>query len=186
MLLDGFAATLLRLPWRRPRLAWHLVKLTAAAYFPLGFLHHGLWYTFLGFHGIDLAANAMGTPVDWGPTVAATMPVIDFVTVVLLAPNVLRSFCLNLVSSNMHYFGDVEKGNVMQQTQVLNRWYLLPLQLFCCNFGSTHAIHHFWVTDPFYLRQAIAPAAHRAFRAHGVRFNDLGTFRRANRWAEAA
>jgi len=28
----------------------------------------------------------------------------------------------------------------------------------------------------------IAPEAHRVLREHGVRFNDFGTFRRANRW----
>jgi hypothetical protein len=41
---------------------------------------------------------------------------------------------------------------------VLNRWYLLPFQLFCCNFGSTHSIHHFWVPDPFHMRRLTAPA----------------------------
>ena len=61
------------------------------------------------------------------------------------APNVLRVFCLHFVSSNMHYYGDVEPGNVIQQTQVLNPWWLWPLQAFCFNFGSSHAIHHFVV-----------------------------------------
>jgi hypothetical protein len=41
---------------------------------------------------------------------------------------------------------------VIQQTQVLNPWWMLPFQLFCFNFGSTHAIHHFVVRDPFYIR----------------------------------
>lgn len=31
-------------------------------------------------------------------------------------------------------------------------------QLFCCNFGSTHSIHHFWVPDPFHTRRLTAPA----------------------------
>jgi hypothetical protein len=96
---------------------------------------------------------------------------------------VLRGACLHFISSNMHYFGDVEEGNIVQQTQVLNRWYLAPLQLFCANFGSTHGIHHFVPSDPFYVRQLTARAAHRAMRDNGVRFNDLGTFRRANRFA---
>jgi hypothetical protein len=65
---------------------------------------------------------------------------------------------------------------------VLNRWYLVPAQLFCVNFGSTHAIHHFVPNEPFYIRQLTARAAHRAMRDNGVRFNDLGTFRRANRY----
>ena len=99
-----------------------------------------------------------------------------------IGPNVLRVACLHFLSSNMHYFGDVEEGNVIEQTQVLNRWWLLPLQLFCCNFGSTHGIHHFVPGDPFYLRQMTTRAAHHAMRANGVRFNDMGTFRRANRF----
>jgi hypothetical protein len=53
----------------------------------------------------------------------------------------------------MHYYGDVELGNVIQQTQVLTPWWMMPFQLFCFNFGSTHAIHHFVVKEPFYIRQ---------------------------------
>ncbi|RZL06584.1 MAG: hypothetical protein EOP40_17435, partial [Rubrivivax sp.] len=60
--------------------------------------------------------------------------------------------------------------------------WMWPFQLFCCNFGSTHAIHHFVVKEPFYVRQLTAPVAHRVMREAGVRFNDLGTFARANRW----
>ena len=120
-------------------------------------------------------------PVEWSATTIANMQIVDFLTVVLVGPNVLRSFCLHFVSSNMHYYGDVEDGNFMQQTQVLNPWWMLPLQLFCFNFGSTHAIHHFVVRDPFYIRQWLAPVAHAVMRDEGVRFNDIGTFRRANR-----
>jgi hypothetical protein len=80
------------------------------------------------------------------------------------------------------FYGDIEDDNPLQQCQVLNVWWLLPLQLFCCNFGSTHAIHHFVVKEPFYIRQWTAAAGHRALRDVGVRFNDLGTFARANRY----
>jgi hypothetical protein len=74
----------------------------------------------------------------------------------------------------------------VQQTQVLNSWWLAPLRLFCFNFGSTHAIHHLSVPDPFYLRQATASVAHAVFRENGVRYNDLDTFRRANRYQAVA
>ena len=50
------------------------------------------------------------------------------------------------------------------------------------NFGSSHAIHHFVVKEPFYIRQLTVPFAHRVMREMGVRFNDFGTFARANRW----
>jgi fatty acid desaturase len=111
----------------------------------------------------------------------AWSPSLDALIVVWIAPNVLRSFCLNFVSSNMHYYGDVTAGNVFEQTQVLDDVRLLPLQLFCFNFGSTHAIHHFVPSEPFYVRQWTAPAVHQVMRDNGVPFNDLGTFRRANR-----
>ena len=63
--------------------------------------------------------------------------------------------------------------------------YLLPLQLFCFNFGSTHGIHHFVVRDPFYLRQMIAPGAHKVMRDNGVRFNDFNTLVRRNRYRKS-
>ncbi|MFP6663917.1 MAG: hypothetical protein VCC00_06950 [Deltaproteobacteria bacterium] len=60
---------------------------------------------------------------------------------------------------------------------------MLPLQAFCANFGSTHSIHHFYVPEPFYMRQLSAAAAHRILRENGVRFNDIDSMRRANRYA---
>ena len=182
VVMDGALAMLLHLPRGDRQRAWAKAKLTAKAYFPLGFVHYPLWWSFLGFHAVDLLAAGIGAPVAWPAWVQAAVPALDFLAVVWLAPNTLRSFCIKFVSSNMHYYGDVEKGNVMQQTQVLNRWWLAPLHLFCFNFGSTHAIHHFWVADPFYLRQLTAPVAHHVFRENGVRFNDFDTFRRANRY----
>jgi hypothetical protein len=86
----------------------------------------------------------------------------------------------------MHYFGDVTAGNVLEQVQVLNAARFLPFQLFCFNFGSTHAIHHFVANEPFYLRQWTSRAAHIALRENGIPFNDFGTFRRANRRYETS
>lgn len=151
-------------------------------YFPLGWAFWGAWYVFLGFHVANGAALLAGTSIGWSAGTLAMMEVLNVAAVVYLIPNLLRTFCLHFVSSNMHYYGDVEDGNIIQQTQVLNPWWLLPFQAFCCNFGSTHAIHHFVVKEPFYIRQMTAPTAHRVMRETGVRFNDTGTFRRANRW----
>ncbi len=153
-----------------------------AAYFPVGLFHFTVWYWFLGFHLLDGAARLAGSPIGWSDATLADMRVVDFLTVVLVGPNVLRSFCLHFVSSNMHYYGDVQDRNIMQQTQVWTRWWLWPFHLFCFNFGSTHAIHHFVVGEPFYIRQWTAPQAHAVMREVGVRFNDFGTFRRANRF----
>ena len=182
VIADGPIGAIFHLPRGDRQLATTLGKATAKAYFPLGFVHYPLWWSFLAIHGVEIAASLLGTSVTWPSLLESAIPFVDFLAVVWLAPNFLRSFCIKFVSSNMHYFGDVEKGNVMQQTQVLNGWWLAPFHLFCFNFGATHAIHHFWVPDPFYLRQATAPVAHQVFRENGVRFNDLDTFRRANRY----
>lgn len=188
MTADAGASVLMRLsrvPDARSRL--RLLVRALVAYFPLGWIHWSLWW---GFLAIALA-NAISVTVSgvapvWPPAMQAVLPTLQFLIVVWIAPNVLRSFCLHFISSNMHYYGDIEDGNLMQQTQVLTAWRLWPLQLFCFNFGGTHAIHHFVVGQPFYIRQWIAPAAYRAMREAGVRFDDLGAFARANRWSVEA
>ena len=171
MMGDGVLAVLLRLGQAGNRRGLILAKFLAG-YFPLGWVHFALWYGFLAVH-----AGRVFAP-SFAPSWTASL---DFVVTVWIVPNVLRSFCLNFMSSSMHYYGDVKPGAVLEQTQVLNAWRFLPLQLFCFNFGSTHAIHHFVANEPFYVRQWTARSAHRVLQAEGVPFNDLGTFRRANR-----
>ncbi|MDO8697432.1 MAG: fatty acid desaturase [Pseudomonas sp.] len=159
-----------------------IVSRTLKVYAPLGLLNWGSWYVFLGFHATNGIANLLGAPIDWSANSLALMNIVNIAVVVLVGPNVLRTFCLHFVSSNMHYYGDLEAGNVLQQCQVLNPWWLWPLQAFCFNFGSSHALHHFLVKEPFYIRQLTVPLGHQLLREAGVRFNDFGTFARANRW----
>ncbi|RON15071.1 fatty acid desaturase [Pseudomonas brassicacearum] len=159
-----------------------IVQRTLKVYAPLALVHWGAWYVFLGFHAANGIASLMGAPIEWSATTLSVMQVIDIAAVVIIGPNVLRTFCLHFISSNMHYYGDVELGNVMQQCQVLNSPWLWPLQAFCFNFGSSHGIHHFVVKEPFYIRQMTVPVAHKVMREMGVRFNDFGTFGRANRF----
>lgn len=175
MMADGALAVLLRLDQAKGRRG-RLIAFAALGYFPLGWVNYGLLYTFLLSHGLRLLRIDIA---PCGPSV-----ILDSVCVVWILPNVLRSFCLNFVSSSLHFYGDVQRGNVLQQTQVLDAWFLAPLQLFCFNFGSTHAIHHFVASEPFYVRQLTASAGHRALRENGVRFNDFGTFLRDNRYAK--
>jgi fatty acid desaturase len=158
------------------------IKRTLKVYAPLALVHWGAWYVFLGFHAANGIAYLLGAPIQWSATTLSVMQVIDIAAVVIIGPNVLRTFCLHFISSNMHYYGDVELGNVLQQCQVLNPWWLWPLQAFCFNFGSSHGIHHFVVKEPFYIRQMTVPVAHKVMREMGVRFNDFGTFGRANRF----
>jgi len=103
-------------------------------------------------------------------------------TMVTFFPNMVRQACLALVSTGCHYYGDIPEKNVFYQNQILNHWIFYPFQLFCCNFGETHILHHYVTRQPFYLRQLIAPRAIEECRRQGVRINDLDIFRRAHRW----
>ena len=82
--------------------------------------------------------------------------------------------------STTFYFGGV--NGLLAETQVVNRWYLMPLQLFCFGFGMTHSIHHIVVGQPFYLRHLIRKECYPAMQKYGVNFNDMGTFRRRNHY----
>ncbi len=159
-----------------------LVREQLSTFMPLGYIHYTLLHGFVLFHAVSFGAQWLGMPIVWPEFVLSFMQVVNFLAVVWLLPNVIRTFSLHFVSSNMHYFGDIEDGNIMQQCQVWNAWWLAPFHLFCFNFGSTHAIHHFVVKEPFYIRQWTAPTAHKVLREMGVRFNDFGSLRRANRW----
>ncbi len=150
------------------------------AAFPLAVLYFTTWYVFLLFHGYDFFWGAQTAYPAW---LLGAMEGVNFLAVVLVIPNFIRSASLNFVTSAMHYYGNV--NNLLQQTQILKPWFFAPLHLFCFNFGSTHAIHHFVVGQPFYIRQMVSKAAHRVMIEHGVRFNDLSTFVRANRFSSA-
>jgi len=150
--------------------------LTVLAHAPFPVITVMIWYSFLGFH----FANWAGLDIQWEASTIQWMQTVEPLVVILIAPFYLRSFCLNLISSNMHYYGNVT--SVLNQTQVLNHPALLPLQLFCFNFGATHAIHHFVVAEPFYIRQLTAKKAHEVMRENGVRFNDFESMKHANRY----
>lgn len=159
-----------------------MAKRQSSAFFPLANVYYLAFYTWLISHVLAWALPLLGYAPHGPQWLASLMPVLDVAAVVYMLPNLLRTFSIQFISSNMHYYGDIESRNVMQQCQVLNPWWLMPLQLFCFNFGSTHAIHHFAVKEPFYVRQWNAGIAHKVMREMGVRFNDFGTFRRANRF----
>lgn len=154
----------------------------AMAFMPLGNVYYLLFHTWVIWHAVALAAPLLGLNVNAPVWLSSFIPYLDTFAVVYMLPCLLRTFSIQFISSNMHYYGDVQARNAMQQCQVLNPWWLMPLQLFCFNFGSTHAIHHFAVKEPFYVRQWNAGIAHQVMREMGVRFNDFGTFRRANRF----
>ncbi len=196
MTVDSMLAIYLRLPTIKS-MVWSYIRAQKPAnrseqrkllwrnrlsYFPLGLVHYTLWHAWLFFQAYRLVLGLRGLNTALPPAMLEVLQVVDFLVIVWLLPNVVRTFCLHFVSSNMHYYGDIDPRNTAQQTQVWTSLWFAPLQLFCFNFGGTHAIHHFVVQEPFYLRQLVAKESQRLMRAHGVRFNDFGTFLRANRW----
>lgn len=160
----------------------HLIAVFS--YLPYGIFCYMVWHIFLVVAISTYVAGLFGASIAWPEWLLAQQVWAMPLLVTLIVPNLLRMFCLHFISSNMHYYGDVVKGVVQQQCQVLNKWYLAPFQLFCFNFGSTHAIHHFVVRDTFYIRQLAAKESHEVLREHGIRFNDMGTFSRANRFGK--
>lgn len=180
VMFDGLLGMVVRrTALRRDIKNFSVMEILNAA-FPLAVLYFTTWYIFLAFHGYDWL---LGATTAYPPLLLGAMNAVDFLVVVLVAPNFIRSASLNFVTSAMHYYGGV--SNVLQQTQILKPWFFWPLHLFCFNFGSTHSIHHFVVGQPFYIRQMVARAAHQVMREHGVRFNDFSTFMRANRFGTA-
>ncbi|RHX86879.1 fatty acid desaturase [Leptospira stimsonii] len=145
-------------------------------------VYYTLWYNFLGLNLIFYGKQFFGssTSLPFPELLESIRSFLNVVAVVYMIPNWIRQSSIQIVSSNMHYYGDVK--NINQQTQVLNAWFLAPLHVFCFNFGSTHGIHHFVVNQPFYLRQMVAPFVHPAMKRYGIRFNDFESMLRANRY----
>jgi hypothetical protein len=108
--------------------------------------------------------------------------IVFYACMVSFFPNALRQVSLQIISTGCHYFGDIPENNVYFQNQVLNHWLLLPLQVFCFNFGATHILHHYVTRQPFYLRQMSATAVAQELKKQGVRFNDLTIYSRAHRY----
>lgn len=151
---------------------------------PVTILAHIILYFYAGNGLLNFLDARFGTALIFPEWLQSTIAYLNPIIFIILLPNVLRQFSLHLITSNIHYFADVEGGNVIEQTQVLNVWWTFPLQVFTFFFGWTHAIHHFVVQETFYVRHVTRKKAHKVMRKYGVRFNDLGTFRRANRFNE--
>lgn len=163
----------------------HKLKLSGVfGLIPLTIVSHVILYFFFADVIVDVINNIWQKSIELPKYIDSIIEWCNPITYIILLPNLLRQFCLHFITSNLHYFGDVEQGNVMEQTQVLTVWWTYPFQLFCFFFGWTHAIHHFVVNETFYVRHIARKAAHEVMRKNGVRFNDLGTFRRSNRYHE--
>ena len=176
-MLDTFFSVVLRRKELR-RIPGHKRRQAHGSDLRLMGVFYSIWFVFLV---VELArAVAILAGVTLPDLALNAISVIEFLMVAWVLPCSLTRMSIAIISSSLHYYGDVDE--MLKQTQVLTPWYLMPLQLFCFNFGSTHAIHHIVVNQPFYIRQLVAPRAHAAMKKYGVRFNDTNTFRRANRY----
>ncbi|MCK5893047.1 MAG: fatty acid desaturase [Endozoicomonadaceae bacterium] len=180
VMADGLLGILLRMGILKAEVKRFNLKEFLTAAFPFATFHFLIWHVFLAYHCTFFWLAVLDVSVVAPVWLEQVMVIINFMTVVLIGPNVLRSFCLNFITSYMHYYGGVT--NILQQTQILKPWFLWPMQLFCFNFGSTHAIHHFVVDQPFYIRSMLVNVAHKVMTENGVRYNDLTTFFSANRY----
>ncbi|MCS6984518.1 MAG: fatty acid desaturase [Leptospiraceae bacterium] len=139
-----------------------------------------MWFFYAGLYGFI----SIQLLLLFGQEQPSFMPYLEFFFYVYVLPNFIRQGSLQIVSSNMHYFGDILPGKdgLFEQTQILRPFWLWPLQLFCFNFGTTHSLHHFVVHQPFYLRQMVAIRAIPYMIRQGIRHNDTASILRANRY----
>lgn len=159
-----------------------LKKIMFLSIIPVTIFAHVVLYFFFGDMLLDYFHQNFNTNFVLPEYVKNILEAFNILIYTILLPNLLRQFSLHFITSNMHYFGDVEDGNVIEQTQVLTTWWTFPFQVFCFFFGWTHSIHHFVVNETFYVRHFGRKKAQSVLKKYGVRFNDLGTFKRANRF----
>jgi fatty acid desaturase len=157
---------------------------TLLSMIPFTWLFFGMWVSVLLFQLFYLINWLFGLHITLGPTLAAYSDFLRIAWVVYLAPSMLRTAALHIISSNTHYSGP--DLHLLEQTQSQGAWFFWPLQPFCFSFGKTHCIHHIVVQQPYYLRQMVAGAAYKVMRENGVLFNDYGTFVRRNAYPSRA
>ena len=98
-------------------------------------------------------------------------------------PNFIRQGCLVLMSNTCHYYGDIVESSIYYQNQILDHWSLIVFQLFCCNFGATHVIHHYVPHQTFYMRSlCYTDELKKTMIENGVRNNDMNVISRSNRY----
>lgn len=179
--LDGFLSISLRYNELKSMKNYNFFKFAMKG-MPLGHVYVISLYAFVAFHSYDFLAPIAGLSTAYDPLILEAVNILNIMAVVWILPNFLRALCLHNVTAMMHYYGDVD--SLLKQCQVMNHWVLAPLHIFCFNFASTHAMHHFVVSQPFYLRQMCAKYAHPVMKENGVRFNDFGTMLRSNRFSK--
>ncbi len=147
--------------------------------FPITTSYFVVLYSVIFYHLINFFFPLAPHMPGWGLSIVS---VFEFLMVVLVLPNIVRSTSLNFVTSSMHYYGGV--NNVFEQTHVLTSRLFAPFHLFCFNFGKTHTIHHYAPNQPFYIRQLISAKINELMKKEGVRFNDFESIKNANAYTK--
>ena len=183
LMVDTFWVTTIRKRLERESAGFYDSKETMVNMIPFTWLFFTMWLSLLGLQAFHAINWILGLGITLGGWLAAYDHFLAIAWVVYIAPSMLRTAALHIISSNTHYSG--EDLDLLRQTQSLGVWFLLPLQPFCFNFGKTHVIHHLVVQQPFFLRQMVARVAYDVMKKHGILFNDYGTFKRRNAYPES-
>jgi len=137
----------------------------------------------LGIYQVIFSAYPLGFILGFPFLSEKFWNVMYYLFILAILSNMLRQFCLVLLSSYSHYFEDIPEGDVYYQNQIINHWILWPLQAFCFNFGATHIIHHYVPNQPFYLREMCSNVVLKECIKQGVRVNDFGVIGRSNHFS---
>ncbi len=181
--LDGFLSISLRRKELSSMKNYNYIRFVLSGA-PLAHIFVAGTYGFFAFHLYNWLAPSLDLSTSYPAWFISCVDLLNIAAVVWLLPNLLRAFCLNSVTTLMHYYGDVD--SLLKQCQVINHWAMLPVHALCFNFGATHAIHHFHTMQPFYLRQMVSKKVLPVMRENGIRFNDFGSLLRGNRYAKNA
>lgn len=156
------------------------IREMALSLFPMVILYNLIWMSWLSFHLLPLVHLVIPQCPSEIVLIHNHIALINFLMVVYVVPALIRQGCLVFISSTIHYYKGVSQ--LTEQVQVIDRWYFLPFQCFCCFFGQTHAIHHVYAAETFYNRHYLRKACYPILKKHGILFNDLGTFYRKNHY----
>jgi hypothetical protein len=149
---------------------------------PMALIFLFITRTFLIYNFLFLVYSYLGYDIETMNGIKTFYPIIHNLAICLCFPNLIRQGCLVLMSNSCHYYGDIPLNTVFYQNQILDSWFVFPFQLLCCNFGATHIIHHYVVSQPFYIRHLTGRAVKDMMVKLGVRNNDLGILWRSNRY----
>lgn len=146
--------------------------------FPVTVPFFVLWISFLVLQMFHFAQFVLGTDVPLPGWLASYDAFLVPLAITWMIPCTIRTASLAIVSAHTHYSG--EGLHPMQQGQVMDFWYMKPLQLFVFRFGVTHIMHHIVVLQPFFVRELLSGIGNAALVKYGVPHNDYGTVFRGN------